>query len=102
MRQIAALPYRRLRAGEGQHDRSVAGRPARGQAARQCAGKAGTSFTARSRKDVRAKLLPLIRRAPALAKPLCKKDTVSVEPKIEFRGMTSDGILPHASLNGLA
>ena len=69
------------------------------------AGKAGTGFTAKSAQDVRARLQPLIRRTPALAKPLRKKDTVWVEPKleaeIEFRGVTSDGMLRHASFKGL-
>jgi bifunctional non-homologous end joining protein LigD len=49
--------------------------------------------------------MPLIRKSPALAKPLRKKDTVWVEPTIEaeiaFRGMTGDGMLRHASFKKL-
>ena len=67
-------------------------------------GKAGTGFTERSAQSVRARLQPLIRRTPPIAR-LRKKDTVWVEPKlmakIEFRGITEDGMLRHPSFKGL-
>jgi bifunctional non-homologous end joining protein LigD len=69
------------------------------------AGKAGTGFTMKSAQDVRARLEPLMRRTPPTAKPLRKRDTVWVEPKlsarIEFRGVTEDGMLRHPSFKGL-
>jgi bifunctional non-homologous end joining protein LigD len=69
------------------------------------AGKAGTGFTMKSAQDVRARLEPLMRRTPPTAKPLRKNDTVWVEPKllarIEFRGVTEDGMLRHPSFKGL-
>ncbi len=69
------------------------------------AGKAGTGFTMKSAQDVRKRLEPLMRRTPPTAKPLRKKDTVWVEPKlsarIEFRGVTEDGMLRHPSFKGL-
>jgi bifunctional non-homologous end joining protein LigD len=69
------------------------------------AGKAGTGFTTKSAQDVRKQLQPLMRRTPPTTKPLRKKDTVWVEPKlsarIEFRGVTEDGMLRHPSFNGL-
>jgi len=68
-------------------------------------GKAGTGFTAKSAIEVRKRLEPLIRKTPPTAKPLTKKDTVWVEPKveadIEFRDITSDGMLREASFKGL-
>jgi bifunctional non-homologous end joining protein LigD len=69
------------------------------------AGKAGTGFTMKIAQDVRKRLEPLMRRTPPTAKPLRKKDTVWVEPKlsarIEFRGVTEDGMLRHPSFKGL-
>jgi bifunctional non-homologous end joining protein LigD len=68
-------------------------------------GKAGTGFTATSANEVRKRLEPLMRGTPPTAKPLRKKDTVWVEPsveaEIEFRDITSDGMLRHASFKGL-
>jgi bifunctional non-homologous end joining protein LigD len=68
-------------------------------------GKAGTGFTARSSNEVRKRLEPLMRKTPPTARPLRKKDTVWVEPTleadIEFRDITSDGMLRHASFKGL-
>jgi bifunctional non-homologous end joining protein LigD len=68
-------------------------------------GKAGSGFTAQSARDVRSRLEPLIRARPALTRPLKKRDTSWVEPKIEaeieFRGMTSDGMLRHPVFKGL-
>jgi len=46
-----------------------------------------------------------MRRSEPTAKPLRKRDTVWVEPKlsarIEFRGVTEDGMLRHPSFKGL-
>jgi bifunctional non-homologous end joining protein LigD len=68
-------------------------------------GKAGTGFTAESANEARKRLEPLMRKTPPTAKPLRKKDTVWVEPKleaeIEFRDISSDGMLRHASFKGL-
>ena len=67
-------------------------------------GKAGTGFTERSAQSVRERLEPLTRRTPPVPK-LRKKDTVWVEPKltakIEYRGITEDGMLRHPSFKGL-
>jgi len=67
-------------------------------------GKAGTGFTERSAQTVRERLEPLMRRTPPVA-GLRKKDTVWVEPtltaRIEFRGITEDGMLRHPSFKGL-
>ena len=69
------------------------------------AGKASTGLTMKELRAVRAVLEPLTRRTPPTAKPLRKKDTVWVEPKlsarIEFRGVTEDGMLRHPSFKGL-
>jgi bifunctional non-homologous end joining protein LigD len=68
-------------------------------------GKAGTGFTAKSADEVRKRLEPLMRKTPPTAKPLIKKDTVWVEPTVEadveFRDITSDGMLRHARFKGL-
>ena len=69
------------------------------------AGKAGTGFTVASAQSVRARLLPLHRKSPPLAKPLKRPDTIWVEPTviadIAFTELTEDGILRHASFKGL-
>ena len=69
-------------------------------------GKAGTGFTAQSARDVRSRLEPLVRARPALSQPIRKRNTRWVEPRIEaeieFRGITDDGMLRHASFKGLA
>jgi bifunctional non-homologous end joining protein LigD len=68
-------------------------------------GKAGTGFTAKSASEVRKRLEPLMRKTPPTAKPLIKEDTVWVEPTveadIEYRDITRDGMLRHASFKGL-
>jgi bifunctional non-homologous end joining protein LigD len=68
-------------------------------------GKAGTGFTTKSANTVRKRLEPLMRGTPPTSKPLRKKDTVWVEPtveaEVEFRDITSDGMLRHASFEGL-
>jgi bifunctional non-homologous end joining protein LigD len=68
-------------------------------------GKAGTGFTVKSASEVRKRLEPLMRKTPPTAKPLRKKDTVWVEPtveaEVEYRDITSDGMLRHASFKGL-
>jgi bifunctional non-homologous end joining protein LigD len=70
------------------------------------AGKVGTGFSARTAQDVRSRLLPLHRRDAPLAKPLAKKGTIWVEPKlsaaIELTEVTDDGLVRHASFKGLA
>ena len=69
------------------------------------AGKAGTGFTVASAQSVRARLLPLHRKSPPLAKPLKRPDTIWVEPTviadIAFTELTEDGMLRHASFKGL-
>ena len=69
------------------------------------AGKAGTGFTVTSAQSVRARLLPLHRKSPPLAKPVRRPDTIWVEPKviadIAFTELTEDGMLRHASFKGL-
>jgi ATP-dependent DNA ligase len=69
------------------------------------AGKAGTGFTMKSAQDVRKRIEPLMRRSPPTAKTPREKDTVWVEPKvsarIEFRGVTEDGMMRHPSFKGL-
>ena len=54
---------------------------------------------------VRARLLPLHRKSPLLAKPLKRPDTIWVEPTgfadIAFTELTEDGMLRHASFKGL-
>jgi bifunctional non-homologous end joining protein LigD len=68
-------------------------------------GKAGTGFTVASAQSVRARLLPLHRKSPPLAKPLKRPDTIWVEPTvfadIAFTELTEDGMLRHASFKGL-
>ncbi len=53
---------------------------------------------------MRKRLEPLMRSTAPTAKPLRKKDTVWVEPKlsarIEFRAATEDGMLRHPSFKG--
>ena len=69
------------------------------------AGNAGTGFTVASAQRVRARLLPLHRKTPPLAKPLRRPDTIWVEPTvtadIAFTELTEDGMLRHASFKGL-
>jgi bifunctional non-homologous end joining protein LigD len=68
-------------------------------------GKAGTGFTVKSAQSVRKRLAPLVRKAPPLAKPLKRPDTIWVEPRviadIAFTELTEDGMLRHASFKGL-
>src|SRR6185295_2819200 len=70
------------------------------------AGKVGTGFSARSAQSVRERLLPLHRPTAPLGKPLTKKGTIWVEPKlsaaIELTELTDDGLVRHASFKGLA
>ena len=46
-------------------------------------GKAGTGFTVKSAQSVRARLAPLMRKTPPLAKSLKRPGTIWVEPTIE-------------------
>jgi bifunctional non-homologous end joining protein LigD len=57
-------------------------RLARREAGGLYAGKAGTGFTMKSAQNVRKGLEPLMRRTPPTAKPLRKRDTVWVEPRL--------------------
>jgi bifunctional non-homologous end joining protein LigD len=68
-------------------------------------GKVGTGFTQKTAQSVRERLEPLVRKTPALAKPLRKKDTVWVEPKVSARvqllELTEDGQVRAGSFKGL-
>ena len=59
----------------------------------------------KSAQSVRARLEPLMRKTPPLAKPLKRPDTIWVEPTIEadiaFTELTEAGMLRHASFKGL-
>jgi bifunctional non-homologous end joining protein LigD len=69
------------------------------------AGKVGTGFSVRTAQDVRARLEPLMRKTPPLAKPLKRPGTTWVEPTVEAdiacMDLTDDGMLRHASFKGL-
>ena len=69
------------------------------------AGKVGTGFSVRTAQTVRERLQPLVRTSAPLAKPLVKKDTIWVEPKLEAdiacMEMTDDGMVRAASFKGL-
>jgi bifunctional non-homologous end joining protein LigD len=64
-------------------------------------GKAGTGFTRKVAADLRRLLDPLVVPKAQLSKPLRKKDAVWVKPsvkaEIEYRDITNDGHLRHAS-----
>jgi bifunctional non-homologous end joining protein LigD len=68
-------------------------------------GKAGTGFTQKSSREVRAKLEPFARPTPATLEKLRVKDTTWIEPKlkaeIEYTEFTNDGTLRHPSFKGL-
>ena len=68
------------------------------------AGKVGTGFSARRAQSVRDRLSPLHRAMAPLDRPLNKKGTVWVEPKlsasIELTELTDDGLVRHASSRG--
>jgi ATP-dependent DNA ligase len=68
------------------------------------AGKVGTGFTQKTAQSVRERLGPLLRKTPALAKPLRKKDTVWVEPRVSARvqllELTEDGQVRAGSFKG--
>jgi bifunctional non-homologous end joining protein LigD len=70
------------------------------------AGKVGTGFSQKTAQTVRQRLEPLMRRTPPLAKPLRKKDTIWVEPKlsakVEILELTDDGYVRQASFKGLS
>jgi bifunctional non-homologous end joining protein LigD len=69
------------------------------------AGKAGTGFTGRTARDLRALLEPLAVDRPPLIVPLRKPKATWVKPavaaEVEHRGIASDGLLRHASYKGL-
>lgn len=68
-------------------------------------GKAGTGFNSRNSKDLIPRLSKLARPTAPVSDRLRKKDTTWVEPKlsatIEYRDITDDGKLRHASFKGL-
>ena len=69
------------------------------------AGKVGTGFTQKTAQSVRERLEPLLRKNPPLAKPLRKKDTIWVEPRLSARvqllEITEDGQVRAGSFKGL-
>jgi bifunctional non-homologous end joining protein LigD len=72
------------------------------------AGRVGTGFSAKSLRELKAKLAPLERDRPAYANPPRGRDARGahwVEPKlvaeIEFAERTADGLVRHASFQGL-
>jgi bifunctional non-homologous end joining protein LigD len=69
------------------------------------AGKAGTGFTMQTARDLRRRLDPLVTRQSPLTERVRKPKAVWVEPAlladVEYRAMTSDGHLRHASFKGL-
>jgi bifunctional non-homologous end joining protein LigD len=68
-------------------------------------GKAGTGFNRKNSHDLIARLSKFARPTPPITERLRKKDTTWVEPKlsaiIEYRDITDDGKLRHASFKGL-
>jgi bifunctional non-homologous end joining protein LigD len=68
-------------------------------------GKAGTGFTAKVARELRHRLDRMKLARSPLTAPVRKKDTTWVRPEllaeIEYRDITDDGKLPHASFKGL-
>jgi bifunctional non-homologous end joining protein LigD len=68
-------------------------------------GKAGTGFTAKVARELRARLDGMKLARSPLTAPVRKKDTTWVRPdlmaEIEYRDITDDGKLRHASFKGL-
>lgn len=69
------------------------------------AGKAGTGFTGDTARDLRERLDPIATRKSPLTKPVKKPKATWVKPGIlvdvEYRAVTEDGRLRHASFKGL-
>ena len=69
-------------------------------------GKAGTGFTNKVAAELRRLLNPLVVPKAMLSKPLKAKDAVWVKPtvkvEIEYRDVTNDGHLRHASFKKLS
>ena len=69
------------------------------------AGKAGTGFTAESARMLRERLNTLAVTKSPLAKPVKKPKVKWVEPEmlvdVEYRAITPDGRLRHASFKGV-
>ena len=69
------------------------------------AGKAGTGYTAATARDLHKQLVPLVVSKSPLAKPVKKPKAVWVKPKmlvdVEYRAVTADGRLRHASFKGV-
>lgn len=69
------------------------------------AGKVGSGLTLKGARELREKLNPLVRPKQPLAKYVKKPKAVWVEPHFEadvqYRGITSDGLLRHPSFKGV-
>ena len=68
-------------------------------------GKAGTGYTAESVRTLRQRLDPMIVDKSPLTKPVKKPKAIWVKPKmlvdVEYRAVTADGFLRHASFKGV-
>ena len=68
-------------------------------------GKAGTGFTQKSSRELRRLLEPLVIDRPAPTHAVRKTKATWVRPElsaeIQYRAVTSDGLLRHASFKGL-
>jgi bifunctional non-homologous end joining protein LigD len=69
------------------------------------AGKAGTGFTFETARNLRERLDPLVVRKSPLTKPVKKPKATWVQPDllidVEYRAVTPDGRLRHASFKGV-
>src|SRR5213078_411983 len=69
------------------------------------AGKAGTGFTGETARVLRERLDPIAVRKSPLSKPVKKPKATWVKPEVlvdvEYRAITDDGRLRHASFKGL-
>lgn len=68
-------------------------------------GKVGTGFTRKTSGEVRRKLEPLVTPKAMLSKPIRKPKATWVKPQyfadVEYRDITSEGLLRHSSFKGL-
>lgn len=69
------------------------------------AGRVGTGFTMQTLKNLRARLNPIVQKAPPFSNPPVGRGTHWVKPKlvaeVEFTEWTRDGLLRHPSFRGL-
>ena len=69
------------------------------------AGKAGTGFTVASARELRKRLDPLVTRTQPLTRRISKPKATWVQPElladVEYRGLTDEGLLRHASFKGV-